>query len=218
MIENASGAHQLVHQFNIFDIFLLVVLAISALIGFVRGFVRESLGLAAWGGAALLALKDFAWPRTLFSSWISDEGLQHIAGQVLVFFVSLVCFLIIAQILAQYVQNSLAQGIDRSLGVTFGLVRGAGFLSIFYMGMLFFVPISKHPAVVTTSWGMPYLQDGAVFIKKFLPAGWKPRMILDDRLQGLAGDAPASSVAQQKAPQGVSQGIAKKDSPKEHKD
>ena len=46
---------------NMFDLVVLVVVGLSALLSFFRGFIREVLSLGAWVGAALITL--YAFPQ-----------------------------------------------------------------------------------------------------------------------------------------------------------
>ena len=49
-------------QLTLFDIIVLVVVGLSALAAMMRGFVRETLALASWVGAAIVAFLADAYP------------------------------------------------------------------------------------------------------------------------------------------------------------
>ena len=167
--------------FNFFDVFLISVIAISAIIGFSRGFIREVLGTAAWIGALFLASKGFEWPETFLRSFIQDETISYISSRILVFCVFLILFILIAQLISYYVQNSIAQSIDRSLGIIFGILRGCVLICIFYFGTLFFISKNEEPSIVKTSLSLPWIQKGVKLIQGILPKKLKEEMELSEK-------------------------------------
>ena len=56
---------------NWVDLTVLVVVGISAALAFMRGFVREVLGIAAWAGAAYLAWMGIDLLRSAHAMWKS---------------------------------------------------------------------------------------------------------------------------------------------------
>ena len=114
-----------------FDIAVLAVLAVSGLLALVRGFVREVLSIASWVGAAAAAL--FLYPELaphlegLFGV-IEPGPVANIAAGGVIFLVSLIVFSLLAGLIADRVQDSALGPIDRTLGLVFGLVRGAALL------------------------------------------------------------------------------------------
>ena len=45
---------------TLLDIFLLAVMLISGVLAMIRGFMREVLSIAAWGGAAIVTLYGYS--------------------------------------------------------------------------------------------------------------------------------------------------------------
>ena len=155
---------------NAFDLLILVTLGFSTLIGFARGFVREFFGLGAWGGAVFIAIQDYALPRELLGKWITDPMLLKIGSMFSVFCVALIFFLCIAQWISIIVQQSFAQSVDRSLGLVFGLFRGAILICGAYMGALVLFPISQVPPIVNTSKSIAWLNRGVLFAAPLAPS------------------------------------------------
>jgi membrane protein required for colicin V production len=101
---------------------ILGVILISGLLAFARGFVREVLGLAAWIGAAALAV--WANPRIepTFELWLHNHpGLAQPVAFGVVFLITLIVGLIICHHIGRAVRRSALGGLDRSLGLLFGL-------------------------------------------------------------------------------------------------
>lgn len=159
------------------DVAILAALAISALLAFLRGFVREVLGIGAWIGAAALAV--WANPRVLptFERWLhSRPDLAQPVAFAVVFVIALVVLLFVSHAVGRAVRRSALGGLDRSLGLLFGLGRGAALVVLAYMlaGML--VPVDQWPDPVRNARAMPLAYDGAVWSVAWLPAEYRPRL------------------------------------------
>ncbi|WP_052445103.1 CvpA family protein [Chromohalobacter japonicus] len=103
----------------------LAVLSVSMLAGFMRGLVREALGLAAWV-AALLGARMFA-PAVaeMMAPYIDHPEIRLVLGFVLVIFVIvMLCGFLIRMINAAI--EWVGMGFfNRVAGATFGAARGA---------------------------------------------------------------------------------------------
>jgi membrane protein required for colicin V production len=118
---------------NSVDFVVIAIVAISALIAFLRGFVREVLTIGSWLGALLVTLYGFSFLQPKFEQWISSKVAADIACGVSLFLVSLVIFSIVSHMVSGLVRGSALTAVDRSLGLVFGLVRGAILVSLAYM-------------------------------------------------------------------------------------
>ncbi|MGR2737537.1 CvpA family protein [Billgrantia sp. Q4P2] len=108
----------------------LAVLAISTLAGFMRGLVREGLGLAAWI-IALLAARLLAEPvADLLSGLIdSPDGRLVLAFVLVILGVVLLCGIVIRMVHAAV--EWVGMGFfNRVAGACFGIARGAAVLIV----------------------------------------------------------------------------------------
>lgn len=109
----------------IIDYLLAGIVAISALLGLFRGFLKEALSLAAWVAAIWCAFTYSAPAAQLIASFISDPVLRLWAARFLV----LACVLLVGSLLSglvsHLVSGTMLTGTDRTLGIAFGLARGA---------------------------------------------------------------------------------------------
>lgn len=117
--------------FTIVDGIVAVVIILSAILAYSRGFVRESLAIAGWIGAAVLAFIFAGAMRPLIaqlpylSDIIADNcELGTIAGFAVVFALALVVFSILTPLFSSVVQRSALGGVDQGMGFLFGVARG----------------------------------------------------------------------------------------------
>jgi membrane protein required for colicin V production len=160
-----------------FDIAVLAVLAVSGLLALLRGFVREVLAIAAWVGAAAAGV--FGYPHLaphiegLFG--VIDAGpIANIAAGGAIFLVALILFALIAGAISDRVQDSALGAIDRTLGLVFGLARGAVLLCLAYIAAAWLQPLERWPAWAFEARTRPALEAGGAWIVRQLPPGLLP--------------------------------------------
>jgi membrane protein required for colicin V production len=112
------------------DIAIPVVIAVSALISLMRGFVREALSLAGWLAAFWVALSFSKNLADLFLGGISTPSLRIVAAFTLLFVVTLLLAALINHLACQLVKRTGLTGTDRLIGMIFGVVRGAVVVSV----------------------------------------------------------------------------------------
>lgn len=117
--------------FTLIDGIVAAVIILSAILAYSRGFVRESLAILGWIGAAVLAFIFAGTMRPLIAqvpylnSLIADNcELGTIAGFAVVFALALVLFSILTPLFSSVVQRSALGGVDQGMGFLFGVARG----------------------------------------------------------------------------------------------
>src|SRR5271166_3650253 len=158
------------------DIVVLGVLAISALLAFLRGFVREVLGIGAWVGAVLAAVWAFPFARPQFREWLGAPDLVDPVTFGAVFIVVLLVLMLLSGWIGALVRRSVLGGLDRTLGLVFGLVRGAALIVLAYIGAGIVVPIERWPDPVLQARTLPLAFRGANWIVTQLPVEYRPRL------------------------------------------
>lgn len=117
--------------FTIVDGGVALVIIISAILAYSRGFVREAMSIAGWVVAAVLAF-IFA-PRAeplireipIISDFLGDScELSIIGAFAAVFALSLIVVSIFTPLFSSAVQRSALGGLDQGLGFLFGVARG----------------------------------------------------------------------------------------------
>lgn len=120
--------------FNTFDIIVLTVIGLSSLLAFVRGFLRETLSLVAWGAAGVAAWYGYAPAGEMLKPYMSSEKLALAVGAVGIFVLVLIVLSIVNFILVRAAHKANIGPLDRSLGFAFGLARGALIVSLAHLG------------------------------------------------------------------------------------
>ncbi|HET6972192.1 MAG TPA: CvpA family protein, partial [Phenylobacterium sp.] len=131
-----------------FDVIVLVLLAISAAVGFARGAVREIVALAALFVAAGLAIFGLPAFAPMFRHMVHPAWLATLAALVVVFGIAFIALRLIGAGIAAAVQSTQMLGfLDRSLGLLIGLGRG-----LIVLGALFLMFIAATPEDLRPHW------------------------------------------------------------------
>jgi membrane protein required for colicin V production len=124
------------------DIVVLSVLAISGLLAFLRGFVREVLGIGAWVGAVVVAIWGYPLAYPQFDRWLSGSPeLVTPVTYAALGLVTLIVLLFVSHQIGNLVRGSVLGGLDRTLGLAFGLVRGAAIVVVAYIVVPMVLPM-----------------------------------------------------------------------------
>ena len=151
------------------DLALFAVVVASAIIAYLRGFVREVFSLASWIGAAILAWLAFDPLSAMLSQYIQPALLARIAAGAGSFIAALVLLSVIAGRIAGRVERSSHSALDRALGFLFGLVRGAVIISALYLVGSRIVPPQDQPVWVREARSVPLIEAGARQLEQLLP-------------------------------------------------
>jgi membrane protein required for colicin V production len=135
--DNGIKGVTILEGFTIIDGAVAVVIIISALLAYSRGFVREALSIAGWVAAAMLAFLFADQVQPLIQEIpLLDKIIKDSCelGRVAAFFVVLVGGLVVMSLFtplfSSLVQRSILGGLDQGLGFLFGVVRGAVLVAV----------------------------------------------------------------------------------------
>lgn len=154
---------------TLFDLGVLAVAGLSALVGLSRGAVAEILALASWIGAAVAAF--VAWP------YVAPMARQVVAGETLadalavagVFLVALVALKSVAGMVTSAIAASALSPIDKLAGFAFGAVRGVILVCAAYLVGSQLVPPERQPAWVTEARLIGPVRGGAATLATWIP-------------------------------------------------
>ncbi|MBI1258522.1 MAG: CvpA family protein [Chloroflexi bacterium] len=187
----------------ILDIIVLAVLFISAVIAFLRGFIREVLTIlgvvgglvAAYFGGPVLQPITRGWfdtgtgdePQKLFNLIPYDIVADAIAyGSI--FIIVVIVLSVASHLLAGWAKAVGLGAVDRTLGVIFGLVRGVIIVSLLYMPVHVLIDKESRDGWFKDSKSYFYIVSTTDFLLALLPDSLKEKT--DD-----AADKTADSMA-----------------------
>lgn len=155
---------------NWVDLAILALIAVSAVVSLLRGFVREALSLVAWVLAFWVALTFTA--RLAATPWmmaqIESNTVRAGVAFAALFLATLLVGVLINVLVGQLVRKTGLSGTDRIVGALFGIGRG-----IVVVGIL--VLLAGFTQLPTEPWWqnsalLPQFQSLALWMKDFLPA------------------------------------------------
>lgn len=167
----------------IVDILVIIVVLLSALIAFLRGFIREILTIAGVLGG--LAAAYYMGPNLspTFRGWLgveegSEDKLFGIVPYEMVadglayasiFILVVIVLSIISHFIAEKVKKIGLGAIDRTLGVIFGIVRGVILLAILYLPVHLLTEDDTKDEWFKDSRTHVYLEQTAGVLADFMP-------------------------------------------------
>ncbi len=158
------------------DLAVLAILAVSALLGLSRGLVRELLGLASWVLAGYCAYRFGPQAIPWASQAIGNPDIAEPAAYIGVFVLFLIVLSLVSNLLGRMVRVSALGGLDRTLGLLYGLARGAAVLVAIYIPVSLALPPERWPEAALRARSLPLIYDGAVWVIGKLPAGTNLRV------------------------------------------
>lgn len=175
-----------------FNFIVILVLAISGLVGLARGATREVVGVVSFllaVLAAIVGLKHFA-PLilpTVHTVWIAKA-----LALLIVFVVVYVLLRIVGGAIARAVPETDVGFLDRAIGLGFGLIRGLVLLGLFNLVFSAVTPPEDDSAAWVTSAGLyPLTQLSGEALHALVPKG----RAMVDRVKPALQDAVDAPVA-----------------------
>lgn len=167
----------------IIDIIVAIILLLSALIAFLRGFIREVLTIFGTVGALIAAYYAGPHLTPAFEGWLGvtpdnnpklfDIVPYAIIAKALaygsVFIVVIVALSLLSHLVAESAKKIGLGAIDRTLGVFFGLIRGILLLGLLYLPLHLMAAEETKERWFEGSKTHFYMEATADWITKFLP-------------------------------------------------
>jgi uncharacterized membrane protein required for colicin V production len=93
-----------------------------------------------------------------------------------VLLITLVVLLILSRWIGALVRASPIGGVDRSLGLVFGLARGAALVILAYIAAGMVIPLERWPEPVLDARSLYLAYQGAHWVREKLPVEYRPRL------------------------------------------
>jgi membrane protein required for colicin V production len=157
-------------MFNWLDILLLVIIAITVIIGAIRGFVRQIIGLLAVILGLILAIKYYPYGKDVFT-FLRNEVLAQLLGFFLIFVIVLSVGWVINILLAKAIRGPF-KSLNHFMGAGLGLIKGILISVIVVFGFLVF-PVNTR--ILEESTLTPYCMEIADTAYNLIPQELKDK-------------------------------------------
>lgn len=154
---------------GIIDMIVLGILVFSVLFALYRGLVSELLGISSWILAGFGALYSYTPMQPLMGKFIENEKIAGICGALLVALIILIVATIINSHINRKLRESSLSGLDRLLGLIFGLLRGILVIALLYIGISMLLSEKQMAELKKENVSVPYIQKTVQFLGKFVP-------------------------------------------------
>ena len=154
---------------NIVDIAAALVLLFSAALAFFRGMVHELLAVVSWVGAAFATLYGYSYVQPITAQYITVQLLADVTAGVVIFVVTLVVLSLATRIVSRRVQESSLGPLDRSLGLIFGIARGAVIVAAAWLVLTWWLPEADRPDWIQEARSRPLMEEGSQLLLQVVP-------------------------------------------------
>jgi len=108
---------------NWLDVLLLIILLITFILGLVKGFIRQIIGILAVIGGVILASRYYPWLSWKFHRQIESEFWRNCLSFLLIFFVVILAGWLIGFVIHKLMKGPLSVA-NHLLGGGIGLIKG----------------------------------------------------------------------------------------------
>lgn len=172
-----------------FDIGVLVLVGLGAIVGFMRGFVQEVLSLSAWAASLVAIHFGHSAAERLVQPYVGDKfGAAAVLAFVLLLILPYLIVKAVAGRIGQASRSSFLGPVDRVIGFGFGAVKGMLFavigFSLLVLGYDTVWGVNGRPDWITQSRTYPFINASSDALVKAI--GQRRRAAADaeaDRLK-----------------------------------
>lgn len=155
---------------TLFDVLVIAVVALSALVGLARGAVAEILGLASWIGAAVVAYMARPYAIPLLREAVGNDGMAELLAVAGVFLITLLALKVVTGMIVSAVTGGTLGAFDKILGLGFGAARGAVLVVVGYLIASQFLRPEAQPDWITEAQLIGPVQRGSALLARYVPA------------------------------------------------
>src|SRR5215831_20916835 len=153
-------------RFSLLDLVIIFLLVYSTALAWMKGFVREVLGIATVVLAALLAAWFYPQAGSMFKDVVRTENLALFFGFSVIFLVILIAGFVTIWLATRFMKFAKVEWADRMLGAAFGFIRGWLIGAVILMA---FTAFEVQTETVKNSGLAPYFLPGSRVIAIMTP-------------------------------------------------
>jgi membrane protein required for colicin V production len=181
-----------------FDLIALLILLVSAAVGFIRGGAKEVVTVLSFVLAVVIAVLALRFVGPLARRAIHPSLLANAIALVAVFVIAYALLWAGGHTLTGKVREAeVLSGLDRAIGVGFGLVRALVLLGVFYLLISLATPPERAPRWIKSAALYPLSASAGHMLMAIAPKGAavadKVRPALEKAVKDGASDGLASS-------------------------
>ena len=150
------------YHLNNLDIIILIVVAVSALIALNRGLIKEVLSIVGWVLATIAIIYLLPICLPFVQKYISSGILAGITTSLIIFVIFFIIWIYSTGNLIGKIRTSKLNGLDRMLGLFFGIMRAFLLIILFNIMVNWIVPADRQSDLLKTS---KYYQLAGSFAK-----------------------------------------------------
>lgn len=188
-----------VSSFTAFDIAVVVIVVLSTLLAFGKGFATVALSFGAWVGAIMAVIFGFTAVQPYGRDLISPAELADIITLIAVFFITLFVLKQVANLIGSAIKSGSIGFLDRSLGALFGLLRGMVIVSLLFFAFVKLFPGKEQPEWMQEAKLKPLVAWGAEMLEGYASEalGRDPTEVGSEYLQKAADAVPSQFIEEQ---------------------
>ena len=162
-------------ELNVVDIIFLVIVLLSGILSFQKGFIQEIMRISSWVGAGTVALYSYDPLLPIVKKYIDmDIGAAALTGASS-FILSLIIFYIISHFITGIVKFTPIGALNKSLGFVFGLIRGLIIACLLYIAVIYAYNGDKIETIQTAK-SEAILDKSSEILIAFLPENFENKV------------------------------------------
>lgn len=150
------------YELNNLDVVILIVVAISALIALNRGLIKEVLSIVGWVLATMTIIYLLPVCLPFAKKFISNGIIAGIITSLGIFVLFFIIWIYSTSAVVGKIRTSKLNGLDRLLGLFFGVMRAFLLIVLFNIMVGWIIPEDKQSEILTES---KYYQLAGSFAK-----------------------------------------------------
>ncbi len=150
-----------------FDIGVLILIGLSTILAFGRGFTTVALSFVAWAAALFITVYGFNYVQLYGQMYIQPDELADLITIVAMFLLTLFILKLMADFIGGLMKDGPLGFLDRSLGALFGMLRGIVIVSALFLAFTRLFPGTKEPVWMSNAQLRPLVAWGAEMLEGF---------------------------------------------------